>query len=601
MLSWKTIAHRILSEGSYLMPARYRSHCFALLQGAVGFLLLCALSQGKLFDFAINIRWMVAAALLFPLICAGAWFFAKQPSQLRHPFAMLGFVFALSMALGLRLDSMQRTGWDGLLLCFASALCLYKSAAGGFLALRRLLARFCAPVRLSPRRAFWLSFAVLIVCWLPVYLTFFPGINGYDAYIQLQQNLTRAYSANHPLLHTLLLGAFVLSGQALGSITAGFAAYTAFQYLLLAACFGYAMRYLASIRISHAAWWGILAGFALLIQHQVMAVSATKDVLFAGCVLVLCVWLCRMLSSVSPGRDKTRQLICVLLAAAACLLRNNMILAMAVLIAILLVVKRLRGRRLAALLLAGCMVSFGVNAGLKAVTHADGSSSRELVSIPSQQLSRVYSLYGLDEPVGYEIREVLPLADRYHPELSDHVKGTAQVTAPGQMQRFVKLWLREAIHFPIEYLDAFLLTGKGYWHLGDHSYSEIYVPYGERFIGAMVVLTEDMHGIQASNLLPAARSWFEEQFWHNGYHQHPVRWLLLHPALYTWLLAFVLVCAVTERKRFVLIPALVLLAYLCTLLLGACTLIRYHYCIMVTVPVLLGALTASGPRCKNSP
>lgn len=577
------------------MPARYRKPVLTVLQGTAGLLLMYLLSDGKLFDFAVNLRWTLAAALMIPSVWTGSWFFAGKDADLKRPFGWLGFVFSLATAVGLRLDSVQRTGFIGLLLCVLAALCLFPAAAEGFLLLRRLLHTFAAPVRFSQRSSFWTAFFACLICWLPTYLAFFPGINGYDAYIQLQQNLTQAYSSNHPLLHTLLLGSFVLSGQALGSITAGFAAYTTFQYLLLAACFAYAMRHLASIRVSRVLWWGILAGYALLIQHQVMAISATKDVLFAGCVLVLCVWLCRRLSSGERRLSHAEQLVCILLSAAACLLRNNMILAMAIVIAVLLLAKRLKARRLAALLLAGCALSFAVNAGLKAVTSADSSSSRELVSVPSQQLSRVYSLYGLEVPAGYEIRDFLPLADRYHPELSDHVKGTAQVTAPGQMLRFVKLWLRESVHFPIEYLDGFLLTGKGYWHLGDRSYSEIYVPYGERFIGAMVVLSEDMHGIEVSNLLPTVRRWYEEQFWHNGYQQHPVRWLLMHPALYTWLLAFVLVCARVEQRRSVLIPALVLLAYLGTLMLGACTLIRYHYCIMITVPVLLGILAAGNP------
>ena len=48
-----------------------------------------------------------------------------------------------------------------------------------------------------------------------------------------------------------------------------------------------------------------------------------------------------------------------------------------------------------------------------------------------------------------------------------------------------------------------------------------------------------------------------------------------------------------ERRRGALIGFVLPLAYLCTLMLGPCALIRYCYCVMLAAPVLTGQLCCS--------
>ena len=72
---------------------------------------------------------------------------------------------------------------------------------------------------------------------------------------------------------------------------------------------------------------------------------------------------------------------------------------------------------------------------LSAATGAANGSVRELMSIPCQQLARVYDRYGLSIPVGYEIREVLPDAENYAPDRADFTKRSAKVTTPERMTR----------------------------------------------------------------------------------------------------------------------------------------------------------------------
>ena len=56
------------------------------------------------------------------------------------------------------------------------------------------------------------AFALLLVCWLPVWLAFWPGIFAADSATQFYQYYNEDFSAHHPLLHTLLLGWCVMTG-----------------------------------------------------------------------------------------------------------------------------------------------------------------------------------------------------------------------------------------------------------------------------------------------------------------------------------------------------------------------------------------------------
>ena len=193
--------------------------------------------------------------------------------------------------------------------------------------------------------------------------------------------------------------------------------------------------------------------------------------------------------------------------------------------------------------------------------------------------------------MGYECREVMPYVDDYSPERADFTKRAAEVDTPDRLIRFLKLWLRESIHYPIEYLDGFLFTCKGYWDIHVLSYSTIYDridPNQPR--GAIVMLHTGGLGIEEMGCLPQVKEWCRRLVTLNGYQKNPLLWLLIHPAFYSWLLLFVLTCAWYRRNGAVLLAGGLALAYLLTLLLGPCTLVRYCYCIMLVAPVLLGTM-----------
>ena len=85
-----------------------------------------------------------------------------------------------------------------------------------------------------------LSFAGILLAWLPYYLAFYPGICAYDMSIQLGQAASGSYNLHHPLAHTLLLEMFWRMGQGmLHSATAGIALMVFCQMAAVAAAMAF--------------------------------------------------------------------------------------------------------------------------------------------------------------------------------------------------------------------------------------------------------------------------------------------------------------------------------------------------------------------------
>lgn len=564
-----------------------RSMLASALQAFVG-VFLAAWLAGFTRDVGYRFLWCAVFGLAW---YGSSRFWSSRDRRLKACFGALGGLFVLATALGLRLEAAGETGLWGLLASLALAGCFGPAAGWAFFSLSRALLLQKRRMEWPMKRAFWTVLAVLVICWLPVLVAYFPGITAYDMDFQMYQLQTGDYSSHHPLLHTLFVGAFYWLGCAMGSPTLGYGMHILTQSILLAASIAYAMAWLCTIRCHRIGWLALLAFFALSPQHAIMAASGTKDVLFAAAMLTTVVELCRFLKEPKRRKSKPALVRCALMLAVAGMLRNNAIYGFLLLTAIgFLFFRKKLGRRLFAVMLAGIVLAYAGTSALNALTHARPGSVREMMSVPCQQLSRVYAKYGLDVPVGYEIREVLPDAENYYPSRADFTKSSAKITTPERMMRFLKLWAREAPHYPIEYIDAFLYTTKGFWYVDDTSFATTYDEIPGSPVGCMSLGHNDSLGIDAPALLPGLRQCWRELFTLNGYQRFPVLWTLLQPAFYTWLLGFGFAWAAYRRRRPALFAAGILFSYLLTLFLGPCALIRYQYNLMLSAPVLVAFL-----------
>lgn len=461
-------------------------------------------------------------------------------------------------------------------------------------------------LRRRPVWQMWLFYGLLVFfCWMPVFLAYYPSVFAYDAEGQLYQVLAGDYSTHHPLLHTLFLGAFFRLGIALGSCSVGMAVHSVVQMALMAVAFGWALSFLYQRRVP--GWVRVLLFlfFAFFPANSVLALSTTKDVLFAALVLLYTLCFYQMVCVRNVTGNKKAGAACVFFAVLMLLFRNNAVYAFVVSVPIVFVglgkeklcagSRTIRKAYLCVTLLV--LVLFGICAiALKTVTHAQNGSPREMLSVPLQQMARtrVKAEEKIDPALRQELEKYIPsewVFAAYNPHLADPVKSRAVIhdDPVGLIRTWIKLGLKQ----PAVYVDAFLDNSLGLWYLWDTSHAQVYGIGTESGFGYLSTDNRTMPAgfeVEEHSLLPGLRTFMERIVSDNVYSKIPVVRLLFAPALYWWLLYLYIVTALYRKRYRETLPVVFLTAYCLTLLLSPTVLVRYIYPLMVTIPVILPCL-----------
>lgn len=496
----------------------------------------------------------------------------------------------------------------------------------------------------------WLFYSLLIfLCWMPVFLAYYPSVFAYDAEGQLYQVLAGDYSTHHPLLHTLFLGAFFRLGIALGSCSAGMAVHSVVQMALMAGAFGWALSFLYQRRVSGRVRALLFLFFALFPANSVLAISTTKDVLFAALVLLYTLSLCRIVCGGSPGHgqraavgqsekaDKKEAALCVFWTVLMLLFRNNAVYAFVVSVPVIYAGlgekqehkenraqeagvqnggngQKKKGRErntwsgraarktfLCMTLLA--LVLYGACAfTLKTAVHAQSGSPREMLSVPLQQMARtrVKAEEEMAPSLRQELDKYIPaewVFAAYNPHLADPVKNRAVIH--DDPAGLIRTWVKLGLKHPAIYIDAFLDNSLGLWYLWDTSHAQVYGIGTESGFGYLSTDNRAMPAgfeVEEHSLLPGLRAFMEKIVSDNVYSKIPVVRLLFAPALYWWLLYLYIVTVIYRKRYREALPAVFLAAYCLTLLLSPTVLVRYSYPLMVTIPILLACLLSGAER-----
>lgn len=104
--------------------------------------------------------------------------------------------------------------------------------------------------RIRPFGVGFLSFLFIVLCYIPFFLRYYPGIIEYDSWMQMIQVLGAPYSNHHPWLHTMIIKAIYETGIFLfHSENRAIALYSCFSISLLAFSFSCVIGYLYKKRL----------------------------------------------------------------------------------------------------------------------------------------------------------------------------------------------------------------------------------------------------------------------------------------------------------------------------------------------------------------
>lgn len=433
----------------------------------------------------------------------------------------------------------------------------------------------------------WMIALFLLLMWIPVWLSVFPGAFSYDAYDEWLQISTGNITAHHPVLHVLLLGGLVEKiHQLTGSYNAGIAVYVFLQMTALAAVFAYTVQFMRERAVSP-----LLRLFAILFYAfspvvQLFAICCTKDILFSAAFLLFIISLWRVcVSGETFFAKKSWQLLFCFSALVSMIMRNNGFYAVVAMIVFLLAVCRKHiGKYFCMLAVIGILYALYVGPfyGMLQVTPG---GMQEMLSVPLQQLARVYH-YEKETYTAEELQYLHTLIpqenwEQYRSTVADFVKsGFRQEVYQENPARFWKLWWQTGRKNPLTYLNSFMLGIVDYWYplavvdgyqdvYGASSYFDYRVsPPGEEQV-----------------LLPRLHAIYESISVDKDIQKLPGMFLLLSPGWYA-LIYFQVLMYMWYRKRYrQTVPLLAVLLYCATLLLGPVALVRYVLILYYIFPV----------------
>ncbi len=533
---------------------------------------------------------------------------------------MLSFFFSLAMFAGSRLDTVDNLNlsdwglWISLpiLTVFFMVLLLkcwqtmeifqtaYVKKRENQLKENQLKDNF---LKKSDLHYFLLTAGILFLCWLPVFLAVYPGSFVYDAQDEYVEVAARVFSTHHPLAHVLLLGGMICGvHKVTGSYNLGIACYTIFQMLVLAGSFAYLLSFMRKRNAPRYLRLGTLIFFGFFPVIPMYAVCSAKDTLFSAAFLLILVLLLEaILDEAEFFSGKSKGIFLFGASLTMMLFRNNGLYAFIVFIPIVFLVlwkrsekeTKKKSLRLPGIMLLSVLSFFLVSGLMSTLLKAENSEKQEMLTVPIQQLARVYTyepeIFSKEEET--TLFEVLPkeVLEAYNPRLSDLVKSQfdSQKYAedPGKYQR---LWMNIALRKPMTYLNAWFMTSYGYWYP-----DTVINVYGgqERFTFSYKESSYFGFETEPPGERDSKFPWLEEQYRRLSlelYQQKiPLVSMLFSPGFLFWIYLFLFFYLWKQKQEFLLLPMVGIGLLWLTVILGPTYLVRYVLILWFALPLIV--------------
>ncbi len=425
-------------------------------------------------------------------------------------FRFLSLLFSVFVVLGYSYD--QVSSWD---LCFSKPILIFLTfvkLTGYYLLFNCVMHKFYEfitnnskkdlPIpkkikELLDNKPFLTSVVIMLICWLPYIISFYPAILSPDPSNQIKQffgihtkymdsvdliDESVTITNHHPVLHTVLLGGCTKIGMTLfDSTNIGLFLYSIIQIIILLSALAFTIKYMKKIETPYYIRFMALIIYSLVPVFPLYAMSAVKDTIFTALVIVYMINVYDLIKYRNTVKYSNKKCILLtLLLLAIMLMRNNGLYLVILSFPLLLLIEKKNRIKLVMILVLPVVLYNRYNDVLLPYLKITEGSIREMLSIPFQQSARYVKEYGddLDEDEVSAIDNVLgidTLASRYKPELADPVKNEFnKYTTDEELNTYFKEWYKGLLKHPDSYIQATINNVYGYF---DPNTSNWYVYY----------------------------------------------------------------------------------------------------------------------------
>lgn len=432
-------------------------------------------------------------------------------------------------------------------------------------------------------------FILILIAWLPVVISFYPGIFSYDAAGQLNQIVTGKYSSHHPMIHSLFLGFPIkMANDYLGSGSIGLFIHLLIQTVIFAFTLAYLIDYLSKEKARFMIKLLSLIAFMFLPIFPIMAVTATKDVLFAAFFLILSLNLIDLLKYQEKFINKPFNIIMLVVFSALTLLfRNNALYAFCLFLPFIIFYLRKYIFHIIVVLGLSTLIVFGVNKYFDVVYEPESPAAREALSLPIQFMGRIFNTEELSESDQDDIQKFFRnrRLHSYKEHISDPIKNTMyKGYIVKHIGKYAGLFLKLGIKYPVPLIDSFLLTNETYFNPFDKIPDvDVYrVLWEIRDIDDF-----DNYDIEfrfKENKIAGAYYAMLET---GEYNRFPVLKVLFNISIYIYILVFALYIFILRREYKRILYILPFITLFITVLLGPVAILRYVLPIVIACPLFI--------------
>ncbi|MDE6014781.1 MAG: hypothetical protein K2H41_03615 [Acetatifactor sp.] len=461
----------------------------------------------------------------------------------------------------------------------------------------KLEKRAAAPGASSPGeiKHLWLYTSIaLYIIYVLCLLGCYPGFYCYDMGIQLPQIMYAEvpFDAHHPLLHTIVGGGLITIGHSLypEDLTFGVFLYNLVQMGICALCFGHAVRFVYRLTGKRALTIFSFLFYALCPPVVLFAMATTKDVVCYAVLLTACVKQYELYRALTDGRKVSLAQwtgSCILLCL-ACLLRKNIVYAIVVFAVFAAVLLRKHWRSLLLLYLVAVLAYTGINKGMITILGARESSAAEAMSIPFQQLARLYDEKGEAAFPGEDLdllyNAIDPrMLDSYDPLIADPIKTAFWYHLDTIMENkgdYLSLWIRKGLEYPGIYIASFAANTYQAWY----PWTELMDSYRYRYFDISDWMVE-----YCRPLCPPLYD-FYQGIMNGSYRSYPVVRLLFSTGTMFVTMLIALFYAIRQKNRPATLTLLLEFLVCATCLCGPVADLRYYLILFYMFPASLGFL-----------
>ena len=534
----------------------------------------------------------------------------KKHKRSETIFEVLFSVFvAVIMVMGAELDVLSEILWNigtfVKVVCFAIFTFPFLNVAMSFI--QRVDAK---NIELkNEKKLFFITYIVVFLGGVLVWLATFPGIWGYDAATQfatilnVDEDYTKSVGAHYSLpLGWLMTTIMSIGNNMFGSFQAGLALCCFLQLIFMSYVATRIILYATKMTKNIYVYIIAVAFFALFPLYTSMTIYMTQDTIFGGLFALTFINLCELAFNKGYWDKKRNPIFLSILLLLVCLSRNNGFYCLLIAFVILIFfVKKKRMATIAVFAIPMCLFQIYNGPILNAFSVDKSSAISEILSVPSQQIARVYN-YNSDV-IDENNKKAI---DKYYANYKDFVEYVQypsiadfskryinRENVTGDFGGYVGLWLELGIKDPKNYIEAAFLNNIGFWYPNkNYPDSRMGIPYFEY---DMTDRGDDRFlVIERESQIPIYDKALESVLVENSFVKMPVFSSLCSMGTYFILFCFLIGFSIAKKQWKNFIPISIVVGLYVTLLLSPIAVYRYCFPIIILWPIFIGMIFAKG-------